>query len=519
MKKWLTRFSAPLIALLLGSSLALAFAPYDIFPLAVVAPAGLFALWLNASAKKAFWLGLIFGCGFFGVGIYWVFISIHLFGDVPNAMAGLITVALILYMSLFPAAAGYLTNRYFPTNNTSKLVLAFPAIWVITEWVRGWLFTGFPWLLIGYSQTNSPLKGLAPILSVYGVSLALVVTSALIVNAILNFRKSNYRPAYFSLLAVTFIWTFSAALNLITWTQPEGKSLSVSLVQGNIPQSLKWSPGHLQLSIDRYLQLTEPLWGKDKIIIWPEAAIPLPLPEAGKLINDLDSRAKMTGSHLILGIPIQSDNGVDYFNSVVTLGEEQNVYLKRLLVPFGEYVPFANIFSGIFNFMNVPISNLQPGKRDQKPLMVGNVKVLTSICYEIAFPEMIRTRDKTIGFLLTVTNDAWFGKSSAQAQHLQMAAMRAIELMRPVVFVSNDGITAIIGPDGKIDSAAPAHETYVLNGNVQPRSGITPWMLNGMDPLLFILICFLAIAYKAARKAKKVETPSITSSEAITQEK
>lgn len=511
MKPWLKQLGTDLAALVLGILLTFAFAPYEVFPLAVIATAGLLALWLNVSKQRALWLGFLFGLGFFGAGVYWVFNSIHDIGGVPTFLAILITAGMVSILALYPGLVGYFTNRYFPTLTASKLLFAFPALWVLSEWVRSWLLTGFPWLFLGYSQTNSPLKGYAPIFSVYGVSLAVVVTSALMVNVFIQFKKKEYKALYFSLLAFVAIWVTGTLLSLIPWTRPDGKPLSVSLVQGNIPQSIKWSSQHLQLSFDTYEQLTEPLWGKDKLIIWPESAIPLPLREAQSFIDAMNEKAKASGAHLILGIPIQAAGKGAYYNAVISLGNKQQVYLKRRLVPFGEYTPLSNLFSNLLKFMDVPMSDLIPGKPDQPPITLGDNKILTAICYEIGYPELVHFRDKSISLVLTVTNDAWFGESNAEAQHLQMAQMRALELARPVVFVSNDGITAIINPEGKIESALPQRQTGVLNGTVQPRYGITPWMRNGMDPLLVILIAFLVVAVRAERRQRQVEANHLLS--------
>lgn len=500
MKNWPKTLLLDSIAVLLGIALTFAFAPYEVFPLAVVAPAGLIALLLNATPKRAFWLGFLFGIGLFGAGVYWVFNSIHDIGGVPAALAIFITAGMVGILSLYPALVCSTTNRYFPLNNTSKLVCAFPAIWVAGEILRGRLFTGFPWLFIGYSQTNSPLKGFAPLLSVYGVTLFTLITSALIVNTILKYKQKEYKGIYFSLLAIVTIWTAGGLFSLIPWTKPQGNTISVGLVQGNIPQLLKWSPEHIQLSFDRYLQLSEPLWGKDKIIIWPEAAIPVPLNYAQRFIYDMDAKAKRTGTALIMGIPVHAQNSNGYYNAVIALGNDQRAYHKRQLVPFGEYTPLSDYFSKALDFMNLPMSSDVPGKYVQDPFIVNNTKILISVCYEVAFPELMHTADKTIGFLLTVTNDAWFGRSNAQAQHLQMAAMRAIELARPAVFVSNDGITAIISPDGKIAEAAPTHIPTVLTGTVQPMFGLTPWMRNGLDPVSFILLCLIFFAVRDKKK-------------------
>lgn len=505
MKKSLTFLQNPVIAATLGILLTFAFAPYQLFPLAVLAPAGLLALWLRASSSptKAFILGYCFGLGLFGAGVYWVFTSIHVFGGVSAPFAVFITLGMIAFLSLYPAMVGYLLTRYFPNDRTTKLLYAFPALWVVSEWVRGWLFTGFPWLFLGYSQTNSPLKGYAPLLSVYAVSLAIVLSSALIVKATLHYREKAFRDTGLSLIALITIWVFGGLLSYIPWTKNQGKPISVALVQGNIPLDIKWSPEHLQTSIDRYNDLTNPLWGKYNIIIWPESAIPVPLQDTESLINELDEKAKSSNSTLIMGIPIRTSDQTGFYNSLITLGKNQSVYSKRQLVPFGEYTPFSRFFSSAFQFFNIPIFEMISGNPSQASFVVGDTKtnILPSICYEIAFPELTRSTDKSINMLLVVTNDAWFGNSNAEPQHIQMAAMRAIEFQKPLLFVSNDGITAIINADGQVQSSLPQRQTAVLTGNIQPMYGITPWLYNGMEPLFFILFCMIFLSMRANKKS------------------
>lgn len=509
-KNWLnTLLAKPFVTdaavLLLGVMLTFAFAPYEIFPLAVLAPAGLLALWLDTSPRRAFWLGFLFGAGLFGAGVSWVYHSIHVIGEVPVPLAVFITAGMVAILSLYPAFVGYFLSRFFPRTSKTKLVCAFPALWIFSEWLRSFLFTGFPWLLLGYSQTNSPLRGYAAILSVYGVSLAILLTSSLLLYGIMQYQEQKYRSVYLSLFAILAIWMIGACTSLIPWTRPEGKPVSVALVQGNIEQTIKWSPGHLQLSIDRYIQLSAPYWGKKDLIIWPESAIPLPLQNAEELIQQLDDKAQSTHTALVLGLPIRDDRDNGYWNTIVTLGKDKNVYKKRLLVPFGEYTPFYKYLAHTLNFLNIPLSNTIPGEPGKDTITIGNLKIHPSICYEIAFPALNWSPDKTISFLLSVTNDAWFGRSNAQAQHLQMAQMRALEFARPVLFVGNDGITAIIGPDGRIDQTVPQREAAVLSGSVQPRYGLTPWMRNGTDPVLFTAVLFLVIAFYARKKESSID--------------
>lgn len=508
MKNWKTILAADLTALLLGVFLTFSFAPYEIFPLAFLTPLGLLALWQKTTPRGAWWKGFMFGIGYYGVGVYWVYISIHTIGGVPSGLAYLITGALIVYMALFPAFTGYLTNRYFPTNNVYKFALAFPAIWVCSEWVRSWLLSGFPWLLLGYSQTNSPLKGFAPLLSVYAVSLACTITSGLLLNAYLKFKQKDYGALYLSLFIVFNIWIAGALFDLIPWTKPQDKPLSVAMVQGNVPQAIKWSPEHLQLSLDRYEGLTKPLWGKTKIIIWPESAIPLAWHEAQSYVQSMYEKAIASNATLLMGIPILAKDGNGYYNAVVALGSQPQLYVKRHLVPYGEYTPMAQLLVPLLKFFDIPTSDLIPGNMNQAVIEVDGVKFLMSICYEIAFPELINSTDKTIGLLLTVTNDAWFGKSAAQAQHLQMAKMRAIEMRRPALMVSNDGITAVIGTKGEIEAYAKPYEIEVLQTLIHPVQGLTPWMTNGMEPMLVILLVLLLIAIRKERRAALAFTQS-----------
>lgn len=505
MKKWIKLLSVDLLTVALGASLTLAFAPYSIFPLAVLAFTGLILALQGATRGRATWLGYLFGLGFFGTGVNWVYTSIHDIGQIPTPIAITITGGMIAFLALYPAVACYFTARFFPATSNKSFPFAFPSIWCLTEIARSWLFSGFPWLLIGYSQTNSPLSGFAPIFSVYGVSLAVLLSAGLIAYLIQQLKLKQYKTMYFSLLGVAMIWTAGSLLSLITWTAPEGKPATVSLIQGNIPQEMKWSPENLQLSLDTYANMTTPLLGKRDLIIWPEAAIPLTIQDARSYINNLDAKAKKSGSHLILGIPMQASMQKGYYNAVVTLGSDKNVYLKRHLVPFGEYSPLQNepYLANALKLVNIALPDMIPGELNQEPFTVDHIKIMTFICYEIAFPQLVTSFDRNIGVLLTVTNDAWFGKSIAQAQHLQMAQMRSQELRRPSLFVSNDGITAIISPKGTIEAAAPPHERAILSGTIQPMLGMTPWMRNHTDPVLIIMLCMLYFSAKTKRRLAK----------------
>lgn len=487
------------LALISGAILTLAFAPFGIYPLAIISPAILLATFFKVSPKKAFWRGWLFGMGFFTTGVYWVYISIHTFGNVPAIFAGLITAGLIAILAIFPGMNGWLLNRYFQKDNVVKILLAYPIIWVFLEWVRSWFATGFPWLLLGTSQTNSPLKGLAPVFGVYGVSLALLICSSLLVYAFLSIKKRKFLQLFLSLLGIACVWIAGGILNTIVWTKPEGNPIQVSLIQGNIAQELKWNPDQVQPTLDTYMRLTRQHLDS-KIIIWPEAAIPIPFLNTMEFLFTLDREAKRNHTTVITGIPMQIPNTHDYLNTVIVLGEGTGIYAKHRLVPFGEYVPFKQYFGRLLEFMDIPMSDFVAGKDMPEPIQTNGTKIATFVCYEIAYPELVLSRDGDINLLLTVSNDAWFDRSIAQAQHLQIAQMRAIEQQRPLLFVSNNGITATISPDGKVQKAAPPYQEDVIIDKVQPMQGKTPWQKHSMDLVLGLMLIMLYFSIKYRRR-------------------
>jgi apolipoprotein N-acyltransferase len=501
--KFQTFFSKKIVgdslALIAGILLTLAFAPYEIFPFAVIAPAILLGTWLYTTPQRAFWRGWLFGAGLFGSGVYWVFISIHTFGGTPVWLAAFITAGLVAILSLMPGLNGYLLNRYFPNINRAKILLAFPVIWVFLEWVRSWIFSGFPWLLIGTSQINSPLKGFAPIFSVYGVSLAVTLCSALLVYAVMTYRNKQYKALYFSIFVFALIWVAGSYLSFINWTKPVGKPIQVSLVQGNIAQDLKWSADQIQPTLDKYARLTQAHWDS-KIVIWPESAIPVPLHIAQNYVEAMAEQALKNHSTWIFGIPVRSDTQDGYYNAVFALGEGKGFYTKHRLVPFGEYIPLHQFLGKLLQFMDIPMSDFVAGKEKPQPLQVEGIHIDTFICYEIAYPEQVLSYNGDTNLLLTVSNDAWFGESIAQAQHFEIAQMRALEMGRPVLFVSNNGITGIITPQGKVQKTAPPYTETVLTDKVQPTQGKTPWQKFGMDPILLILLIMLFNAIRFRKK-------------------
>jgi apolipoprotein N-acyltransferase len=479
-------FSNCLIALFIliaGCLLPLAFAPFGFYPFAVICPAILLFAWLKCSAKQAFWLGYLFGIGFFTIGVSWMFISIHEYGGAGVMLAGLIIGLMILFLALFPALQGYLLTRFFK-NNSTKICLAFPSSWVLLEWIRSWIFTGLPWLLLGTSQTSSWLKGFAPLVGEYGVSFLVVLSSGLLV---LVFNKK----ILFSIITLLIIWCSGFTLTKINWTQAQGQPIKVALVQGDIPEQEKWTPEYLISTLQRYYQFTQQHWDAS-LIVWPETAIPMLQTQAHDFITLLQAQAKQHHVALITGIPIEE--GFTDYNAMIVVGEGEGTYYKRHLVPFGEYVPLLQWLGGLLNVLDMPMSSFTAGPLDHAPLHVHNFIVAPFICYEVAYEPIVLHELPQANVLVTISNDAWFGHSFASAQHLQIGQFRALETGRYHLFTTNSGVTAIIDAHGVIQNRAPVFTSTVLTGTIQMMQGTTPIVWLGIIPIIVLMGLLFVIA-------------------------
>ncbi len=476
-----------------GALTPLAFAPLNFWPLAIVGPALLFLLWMFASPRRAAYLGGLFGLGLFGTGIYWIFISVHLHGFVPLALSLLVTVALMALMAAYFALVGYCVARFFPRNygqrhSRYKLLLVIPAAWVLGEWFRGWFLTGFPWLSLGYSQLDTPLLGVAPLLGVFGVSWLVALSAALLVALLLDARQR-----WFYLLAFVVVWGSGALLDRIEWGQDEGAPLTVTLLQGNIPQDLKWHPSVRKPTIEMYAELTKQSWSSD-LVIWPETALPAFYYEVEQFLDTLEEEAQASNTDLLIGLLQRDRETGNYYNSMVSLGSSRGFYRKQHLVPFTEYLPLKDLLGSVVRFIQVPMSDFSPGSRDQPLLAVAGQKVGISICFEDAFGEEVINTLPEAGLLVNVSNDAWFDDSSAPPQHLQMAQMRAAESARYMLRATNTGISAIVNERGEVVSRAPQFQIHALTGEVQPRSGATPYVWFGNWAVVWLAIAALGVA-------------------------
>lgn len=488
---WTRAWRGDVLALFSGALLPLAFSPFDISIMALLAPAALFFLWLQASPRRALWRGLLFGLGMFGVGVTWIYISIYEFGGVSLPLSIFLMSLFVIVLAWFPALCGYFVTRCFTASTALKLLLIFPAAWTLFEWIRGWFLTGFPWLYLGHSQIDMPLAGFAPVSGVYGVSWATAFSAGLVVMALLDTRGMLSKLRYIAVLAI--IWITAGLLNMQQWTQPVGAPLKVSLIQGNIAQDVKWTSDVLVPTLELYLRLTREHWDSD-LIVWPETALPLFYHEAKPFVNGLEKEARENGADILFGLPVLNERTQRYYNSMMSVGSQTAFYHKSHLVPFTEYLPLKNILASVVDFLQVPMSDFSKGDKDQRPLAVAGQKAAISICYEAVFGEEVIRQLPEATLLVNVSNDAWFGGSIGPHQHLQITRMRALETGRPLLRTTNTGITAIVAPDGKLQALAKQFEVQVLTGTIQPMSGATPYVRIGNLPAVLILTLILGVA-------------------------
>jgi apolipoprotein N-acyltransferase len=486
-------------ALLGGLLYPLAFAPFDAPWLLFPALLFLFGAWLNASPGRAAWRGYLFGLGQFGLGVSWIYVSIHDFGGASPVEAGGLTLLFVAAMALYPALTGYLVARCFPlTRLPVRALLVFPGLWTLGEWFRGWFLTGFPWLQAGYSQMDFPLARLAPWTGVFGIGWAAVT----VVGAVLAACYWRGARRFGLVLAVMAIGYALRFLPVDVGVETSAPPFRVALLQGNIPQDLKWRADYRRLTLERYLSMTQEHWDA-KLIIWPETAVPAFYGQLGDLFAALDEEARAHGTDILVGAPVEEAGGTRYYNGLVKVGQPPAVYRKRHLVPFGEFLPLRPLLGWILDVMEIPLGDFDAGEAEQPLLVAAGQPLAASVCYEDVFGDESRAALPDAAYLVNVSNDAWFGDSIAPHQHLQMARMRALETGRWMLRATNTGVTAVIDAEGRIVSSLPQFQQGVLAADVTPMRGATPYVRWGDAPVIVLLFGLLggtAVAGLASRR-------------------
>jgi apolipoprotein N-acyltransferase len=470
-------------ALLGGAATVLAFAPFELHPLAFLTFALLVHLWTHAPPRRCAWIGFWFGLGLLGAGVSWVYVSLHQFGGMPAPLAAFATAAFCAFLALFPAAAGWLQARV-PAGDAVRACLLMPAAWVLFEWLRGWIMTGFPWLAVGYATAGWPLQGYAPLGGVYALSFITLSVAGMLW---LIFRDK--RKVVFAITALAVLLG-GEALRRVKWTAPIGEPVSTALLQGNIEQEMKFRPERYARILETYAALAEAT--QARLIVFPETAVPGFFDRVDPAyLRRLDAAAKRNNGDLLLGVPYRQGRNA-YYNSVLTLGmSPPQAYHKVHLVPFGEFVPPG--FRWTLDLLSIPLSDFSRGTLEQPPLEVAGQRVAVNVCYEDAFGDEIARRAPEATLLVNVSNVAWFGDSLAPAQHLQIARLRAIETGRMHLAATNTGITAAIDRDGRVLKRLPQFAEGALEISAQGYSGATPYMRLHDWPIILISLGLLGL--------------------------
>ncbi|MCL4104244.1 UNVERIFIED_CONTAM: hypothetical protein GTU68_035106 [Idotea baltica] len=434
----------------------------------------------TCTPKQAAWRGWLYGLGMFGSGASWVYVSIHVHGAAAPALAGFLTLLWCAGLALLHAMFGWCYAR-FVRRLPGGMLLGFAALWVLFEWLRSWLLTGFPWLYLGYAHIDTWISGWAPLVGVYGLSFICALTGSCLY---LISRVRDLGSILTYVFVVCMVWISGNQLRPMEWVAPAvSEPLSVAIYQPNIPQDKRWDPKWYRPILQQYKDALPTQYGHD-IVVWPESAIPNLYQNARGFLDPIAEQAATSDTTLILGIPYRSSNNSPFYNSIIAVGSGEGVYHKQKLVPFGEFVPLEGLLRGLIAFFDLPMSSFTAGDKQQKPLRAGGYRVAPFICYEVVYPDFVAQRAAESDLLVTISNDSWFGESIGPLQHLQMAQMRALENGRYMIRGTNNGVSAIINHRGKIVAQSDQFVATTLSGEVQLMLGKTAFSSFGSLPVI-----------------------------------
>lgn len=476
-----------------GLILPLGFAPFHLPGMAILSLALFYYHLANQSQPSPFLSGLMFGLGFFGSGVSWVYISIHDYGHLHGSVAALITLAFLLYLAIFPALTALIFCRLISNPRSIYACLVFSALWILAEYLRANFLTGFPWLLLGYGQFDSPIKYLLPLFGLYGAGFIACLAACMLANSVAGLKRRKASPW---LLACITLILFPLAFKSIAWGKEDTTPVTVGVVQANISMRDKWDENLFWQLLGRYQHDTEELLGT-QLIVLPESAIPLPATYVSDFLMNLNQEAQKAGSAILLGIPQPTTIDEDYyFNSLISLGKAKGTYIKQHLVPFGEYIPEPFLLAS--NWLGVPEANLKQGRANQALVRVLRHPVASLICYEIGYGHLLRRQLPVAEWIVSISDYGWFGRSLAPYQQQQMAQVLSLESARYQVVANNDGLSTIINTRGEMLASLPAFSEGLLKSTIYPTTGSTPWVLFGDLPVLILslLIIMSGLTYR-----------------------
>jgi len=489
-----SRWMALFLSAICGALSVFAFAPFGVWVLAPLCVAGLFYLVVDASPRTAFCCGLAYGYGLFGFGTSWVYVSLSTYGGMPFWMGAIAVLGFAGLLALFIALPCYLVTRFVRHSSKTRL-LALPLLWVVFEWLQGWVLTGFPWMDLGYTQTSTWLFGWASVGGVYLVSGMVTILAACITWL---WIYKSWQP----IAALAAVFAVSWVVNGMSWSESTGDSIRVGVVQANVPINSKWQLNRRQQLISDYQRLSEELQnaGTLDLIIWPETALPLNVQEAAP---EFWRAITPSGSALLTGVmdtpsllAPKPSYDESYNAAVLSCDGATQVYRKRHLVPFGEYLPMRFMFGWVLDYLELPMSDFSYWKGGPQSLTCGDkINVGLSICYEDAFANEHRAHSGDATMLVNISEDAWFGDSLAPHQRLQMAQMRARELSRPLVRSANSGPSVMIDHLGRVLAKTPQFEVHTLAYELAPQTGATPYKRFGDWYAYLCLVMTLAMVF------------------------
>jgi apolipoprotein N-acyltransferase len=494
------------IALIAGALAPLSLAPFHFWPIGIASTAIFSLLIFQQTTAQVVKRSFCFGLGFYGVGVSWVFVSIHFYGGASAAFAAFLTLLFVSFLAVIFSLPFYLFGRWL-NRHALGLLVAFPVIWMLGEWLRSWLLTGFPWLYLGYAHVHTWLAGWAPVTGIFGLSFFVALTGVVIAGwclraQLIQAQTQSNRTLISASLLLGLIWLGGAGLKTVEWTELGEKAIQVAIVQPDIAQDIKWQADYEQPTLDLLTDMSSELWDNDWII-WPEAAVPLTYHDALPFLNQINQRADETDTGLITGIIYDDMSARRYYNSIAGFGNALGIYHKRRLVPFGEYVPLEDWLRGLIQFFDLPTSIISLGPQQQGGIRVKTIDIAPAVCYELAYPDLMAESAAKAQVLLNVSNLGWFGDSIGPPQFLQMGQMRALETGRYLVYSTNNGTSALINQRGQIEHQSQAFVAQTLSGAIYPATGLTPFMHWGSWPLIIFALALIAAQLMMQKQKSK----------------
>lgn len=495
----LGRYGYLLRAFFGGLLLPFGFAPFHLPGLSILGIALLFATLQAQTLKQSFLTGFVFGLAFLGFGVSWVYVSIHDYGHLNAFVSAIVTLVFIIYLAFYFSLVAMAYQLLSKHRSWLFKCTLFSALWCLGEYLRSTMMGGFPWLLLGSGQIDTPLKYLLPIIGIYGVGfLACLAATCLTVGM----QTPSFKQRYRWLVAFVILLLAPIVLKNQQWTSMRSTPLSVGIIQANLSMRDKWDESLFWTLVNHYKERIDTLMGKTKLIVMPESAIPLPTSYLSDLLDTLNQQATEAGSALLLGIPQPSDQDENrYYNALITLGRADGYYLKQHLVPFGEFIPKP--FEALFQRFGIPAANLTAGKRHQPLIHAQNNAIATLICYELAYPALLRQQLPEAALIVSISDDGWFGHSLAMYQQLQLSQLLSMQTGRYQVVANNDGLSSVINNKGEIIASLPAFSAGVLEASVLPATGASPWVYLGDTPIL-LMSAFIGLVALLLRLRPKI---------------